>query len=46
MGTEKRSEYQKSYKKYHYTKTRKIVTFPLLNDDFEKIKSQADKSEI
>jgi hypothetical protein len=43
MGTEKRSEYQKSYKKYHYKKTRKIITFPLLLEEFESLKNQAEK---
>ena len=43
MGTEKRSEYQKSYKKYHYKKTRKIITFPLLLEEFESLKNKADK---
>jgi thiamine monophosphate kinase len=43
MGTEKRSEYQKSYKKYHYKKTRKIITFPLLLEEFENLKTKAEK---
>jgi len=43
MGSEKRSEYQKSYKKYHYKKTRKIITFPLLLEEFEILKNQAKK---
>jgi len=43
MGSEKRSEYQKSYKKYHYKKTRKIITFPLLLEEFELLKNQAEK---
>jgi thiamine monophosphate kinase len=43
MGAEKRSEYQKSYKKYHYKKTRKIITFPLLLEEFETLKTKADK---
>jgi hypothetical protein len=43
MGTEKRSEYQKSYKKYHYKKTRKIITFPLLLEEFETLKIKAEK---
>ena len=43
MSTEKRSEYQKSYKKYHYKKTRKIITFPLLLEEFETLKIKADK---
>ena len=44
MSTEKRSEYQKSYKEFHYKKTRKIVTFPLLTSDYETLKILADKS--
>ena len=43
MGNEKRREYQKSYKKYHYKKTRKIITFPLLLEEFETLKIKADK---
>jgi hypothetical protein len=43
MGVEKRSEYQKSYKKYHYKKTRKIITFPLLLEEFETLKIKAEK---
>lgn len=43
MGTEKRSDYQKSYKKYHYKKTRKIITFPLLLEEFETLKIKAEK---
>jgi len=39
-----KAEYLKNYKQYHYKKTRKIVTFPLLLNDFEKIKSQADNT--
>jgi len=39
-----KAEYLKNYKQYHYKKTRKIVTFPLLLDDFEKLKSQADNT--
>jgi hypothetical protein len=34
MAKEK-SEYLRDYKKYHYSKTRKIITFPLLLDEFE-----------
>ncbi len=33
-NTKDKQEYQKLYKELHYSKTRKIVTFPLLNDDF------------
>ena len=43
MDSEKRSDYQKSYKKYHYKKTRKIITFPLLVEEFETLKTKADK---
>ncbi|HFU75367.1 MAG TPA: hypothetical protein ENK66_03895 [Arcobacter sp.] len=38
-----KAEYLKNYKQYHYKKTRKIVTFPLLVDEFEKLKNEADK---
>ena len=41
-----KKEYLKNYKKYHYNKTRKIVTFPLLNSDFELLKSKALKLDI
>lgn len=37
-----RTEYLKNYKHYHYERTRKIVTFPLLTDDFEALKIRAD----
>lgn len=37
-----RTEYLKNYKQYHYGRTRKIVTFPLLTDDFEALKNRAD----
>lgn len=37
-----RTEYLKNYKHYHYGRTRKIVTFPLLTDDFETLKNRAD----
>ena len=36
-----KKEYQKLYKKYHYNTTRKIVTFPLLNEDYEILKARA-----
>ena len=36
-----KKEYQKLYKKHYYNKTRKIVTFPLLNEDYEILKSRA-----
>lgn len=37
-----RTEYLKNYKQFHYERTRKIVTFPLLTDDFEALKIRAD----
>ncbi len=36
-----RQEYQKNYKKYHYSKTRKIITFPLLIEDYIKLENSA-----
>lgn len=36
-----RKEYLQNYKKYHYSKTRKIVTFPLMMDEFEKLEEKA-----
>jgi len=41
-----RKEYLKYYKKYHYSKTRKIVTFPLLTQDYELLKSRALKYDL
>ena len=38
-----RKEYYKNYQKYHYQKTRKIVTFPLLNETHQELKAQAEK---
>lgn len=38
--------YQKNYKKYHYSKTRKIITLPLLIDDYNDLKKRADKVDI
>jgi len=38
-----RKTYYKNYQKYHYKKTRKIVTFALLNDEHQKLKTLADK---
>ena len=38
-----RSEYLKAYKKYHYSKTRKIVTFPLLLAEFKELEARAEK---
>lgn len=43
---EDRSEYLKAYKKYHYSKTRKIVTFPLLLKEFELLKAKAEQGEV
>ncbi len=37
-----RQEYLKNYKRYHYNLTRKIVTFPLLMEDFEALQLKAD----
>ena len=39
-----RSEYLKNYKKHHYNRTRKVVTFPLLNEEYEILQTLADKS--
>jgi len=36
-----KKEYQKLYKKHHYKTTRKIVTFPLLNEDYEILKARS-----
>ena len=36
-----KKKYQKLYKKHHYNTTRKIVTFPLLNEDFEILKARS-----
>jgi hypothetical protein len=40
MNTD-RKEYQKNYKKFHYSKTRKVVTFPLLLEEYEKLQARA-----
>lgn len=37
-----RTEYLKNYKQFHYERTRKVVTFPLLMEDFEALKIRAD----
>ena len=37
-----RREYLKNYKKYHYSKTRKVITFPLLLDDYNAFKQRAE----
>ena len=39
-------EYQKNYKKYHYGKTRTIVTFPLFEEDHKVLKERASKSDM
>jgi len=36
-----KKEYQKLYKKHHYKTTRKIITFPILNEDFEILKARS-----
>jgi len=38
-----RKEYYKTYQKFHYQKTRKMVTFALLNAEHQKLKANADK---
>jgi hypothetical protein len=38
-----RKEYYKTYQKYHYQKTRKMVTFALLNNEHQKLKENATK---
>lgn len=39
MQSDKRKEYIKLYKEFHYAKTRKIVTFPLMISEFERLAS-------
>jgi hypothetical protein len=41
-----RKEYYKTYQKYHYQKTRKMVTFALLNAEHKKLKDYADKLDV
>jgi len=41
-----KQEYLKNYKKYHYSKTRKVVTFPLLIEDYRILLGRAEKSLI
>ena len=41
-----KKEYLKNYKKYHYSKTRKVVTFPLLIEDYKILFQRAEKSLI
>ena len=43
---EERHEYLKNYKKYHYSKTRKIVTFPLLIEEYEVLQKRALMSQL
>jgi hypothetical protein len=43
MKSEDRKEYLKSYQKYHYQKTRKMVTFALLNEEHLSLKNNATK---
>ena len=42
----KKSEYLQNYKKHYYNKTRKIITFPLLLDDYKILFDRAEKSNI
>ncbi len=39
-------EYLKNYKRYHYGKTRKIVTFPLLLGDYQVLFEKSQKSSM
>ena len=39
-------EYQKNYKKYHYSKTRTMVTFPLFDEEHKVLKDRAIKSDM
>lgn len=41
-----KSEYLQNYKKHYYNKTRKIITFPLLLDDYKILLNRAEKSNI
>ena len=41
-----KKEYLQNYKKFHYSKTRKIVTFPLLLGDYQILFDRANKSSI
>lgn len=41
-----KKEYLQNYKKFHYNKTRKIVTFPLLIGDYQVLLERAQKSSI
>ncbi len=47
QNTKDKKDYLKQYREYHYSKTRKIITFPLLNEDFtllEKASSRLKQS--
>jgi len=41
-----KKEYLKNYKKYHYHKTRKIVSFPLFCEEYEVLLARAEKSSL
>lgn len=41
-----KKEYQKNYKKYHYNKTRAIVTFPLFEEEHKILRERATKSDL
>jgi len=41
-----RKEYYKNYQKYYYKKTRKMVTFALLNEEHNILKALADKTGV
>jgi len=41
-----KKEYMKNYKKHYYSRTRKIVTFPLLLEDYSILSQKAQKSGI
>lgn len=41
-----KSEYLKTYKKHYYNRTRKIITFPLLIEDYKILFERAEKSSI
>ncbi len=37
-----RQEYLKQYKRYHYSKTRKVISFPMLMEDYAILQRRAD----
>jgi len=41
-----KKEYLQNYKKHFYNRTRKIVTFPLLLEDYQVLYERADKSTL